>query len=169
MRMRGMGDALRRSKLILACGAAMALPGLGLAFVQSSHDSEDEAINYLKSSSDDPVARLQKKIDAGEVKLEYSSAHGYLPSVLKALGIPASSQMLVFSKTSFQHPYITPKTPRALYFNDTTFIGWVQGGEVVEVATVDPQLGGVFYLLPNHKTASPKFIRQTYECLQCHE
>jgi hypothetical protein len=160
---------LYRGRLALFCLLAVVAPAVGLSYVQLSHDSEDEAINYLKSPSEDPIAKLQEKIDKGQVKLVYDRKHGYLPSILKALGVPVSSQMLVFSKTSFQHAHISPKTPRALYYNDTTFVGWVQGGEVVEIATVDPQLGGVFYVLPNHKSAAPKFLRQTYECLQCHE
>jgi hypothetical protein len=169
MRIKDLKLHLRRGRLVLACAVAVVLPGVGFALLQASRESEDEAINYLKSPANDPIASLQQKIDKGLVKLEYDSKHGYLPSVLKALGIPVSSQMLVFSKTSFQHNQISPKTPRALYFNDHTFIGWVQGGEVVEVATVDPQLGAVFYVLPQQKSGKPKFARQTYECLQCHE
>ena len=33
--------------------------------------------------------------------------------------MPVESQLLVFSKTSFQAPKIGPKNPRAIYFNDT--------------------------------------------------
>src|SRR5207247_1213252 len=79
------------------------------------------------------------------------------------------SQTLVFSKTSFQRDFISPQTPRALYFNAHTYIGWVQGAPVLEVATVDPQLGAVFYILNQEPGGKPKFVRQTYECLQCHD
>ncbi len=135
---------------------------------QSIEDSEHAAIQYTKTPANDPIARLQKRIDGGEVKLTYYGRHGYLRSVLEALKVPTSSQMLVFSKTSFQHDRISPGAPRALYFNDDAFIGWVQYGPVLEVATTDPQLGAVFYVLEQKKSEKPKFLRQTYECLQCH-
>jgi hypothetical protein len=155
-------------KWIAITGAAV-LPAAVLGVAQISRSSEDEAIDYLKSTPVNPITRLQQKLDSGQVKLAYDPKHGYLPSVLKALGIPISSQVLVFSKTSFQHAHISPKTPRALYYNDHTYIGWVQGGDYVEISTVDPQLGAVFYLLPQEPAAKPKFVRQTYECLQCHD
>src|SRR5688572_31767286 len=85
-------------------GATAMLAG-GLA-VSSSDGLDDEPINYSKTPSHDPVARLQERLDKGEVKLTRDPARGYLPGVLKALGIPASSQMLVFSKTSFQRDRI---------------------------------------------------------------
>lgn len=117
----------------------------------------------------DPIARLQKQIDTGQVQLAFDPRHGYLPAVLKALGVPPASQTLVFSKTSFQFKHISPKTPRALYFNDDAVVGWVPGGEVMEVAAVSPGQGTAFYLLPQQKTAKPRFVRQKDECLQCHQ
>lgn len=128
---------------------------------------EDEAIGYLAPPKDDPVAQLQQRLDRGEVQLEYASPGGYLLSVLKQLQIPLSSQVLVFSKTSFQQHRITPETPRALYFNDNAYVGWVLGGDVVEVSSVDPERGGMFYSLDQRKGTKPKFIRRE-ECLQCH-
>ena len=136
---------------------------------QSTDDSEHEAIRYTKSEANDPIAQLQKRMDLGEVSLTYYGRHGYLRSVLEALKVPRSSQMLVFSKTSFQHQLISPESPRALYFNDNVFVGWVQNGSVLEIATTDAQLGTVFYVLDQTKTEKPKFVRQTYECLQCHD
>jgi hypothetical protein len=138
---------------------------------------EQDPINYLSAPVDDPVARLQKRIDAGEVKLTRDRKHGYLESLLKALNVPVSSQTLVFSKTSFQRDRISPATPRALYFNDDTYVGWVQGGEVIELATTDAHLGTVFYTLDEHGgkihkqgdgPAAPRFVRQSASCLQCH-
>jgi hypothetical protein len=156
-------------RAFLAAAGALSLPAGVLAVAQNARPSEDESIDYVRTQPSNPISQLQKKLDSGQLKLAFDPRHGYLPSVLKALGIPLSSQVLVFSKTSFQHPHISPKTPRALYFNDHTYIGWVQGGDYVEVSTVDPQLGAVFYLLPQEPTPKPKFVRQTYECLQCHD
>lgn len=129
---------------------------------------EVDPINYLTAPVDDPIARLQKRIDAGRVSLRYDARHGYLPAVLEALQVPRESQSLVFSKTSFQHTRISRTRPRALYFNDETYVGWVRGGDVLEIATTDPKQGTVFYLLDQDEGAKPVFRRQTHECLQCH-
>jgi hypothetical protein len=75
----------------------------------------------------------------------------------------------VFSRTSLQVDRIAPWTPRAIYFNDDTYVGWVQNGPIMEVATVDPQLGAVFYTLDKQQTDHPVFHRQAQTCLQCHD
>lgn len=135
----------------------------------AQYDFNLPPVRYADAPASDPIARLQKKILAGKVVLKKeTSDFGYLRSVLHELKIPQSSQTLVFSKTSFQREAITPKTPRALYFDDDTYIGYVQGGDVVEVATTDPNLGTLFYTLDQHGSGKPKFLRQTDNCLQCH-
>ncbi|MEJ7607781.1 MAG: hypothetical protein WKF37_16290 [Bryobacteraceae bacterium] len=88
--------------------------------------------------------------------------------MLKALGIAPESQVLVFSKTSFQATRIAPRMPRALYFNDRVSIGWVRGGDVLEVASLDPKQGIIFYTLDQEKTSKPRFERRD-TCLQCHQ
>lgn len=136
--------------------------------VSAQLDFEDEPINYLDAVSSDPVAKLQKRIDSGQFKLSYDEQHGYLPAVLDALDIPESSQMLVFSQTSFQLRKISRHRPRAVYFGDNIYIGWVQGGDVVEVSAVDPELGAVFYTLDQDKNKKVKFLRDRGQCLTCH-
>ncbi|OYW19195.1 MAG: hypothetical protein B7Z55_09345 [Planctomycetales bacterium 12-60-4] len=88
--------------------------------------------------------------------------------VLEELDVRASSQVLVFSKTSLQRQFISPRTPRALYYNDDVYIGFCQNGEVLEVSVADPQLGNVFYTLSQSADAPPEFLRQTDNCLICH-
>ena len=46
----------------------------------------------------DPLVRLQRRLDRGEVELTFDARWGYLPSLLEALKIPTSSQVLVFFK-----------------------------------------------------------------------
>lgn len=130
---------------------------------------DSEPISYSAPETNNAVARLQERIDRGEAKLEFDASHGYLRSVLEQLEIPISSQGLVFTKTSFQRDRISPATPRAIYFGDDSYIGWVQQGEVLEVSTIDPQKGAIFYVLPQRPEDRPQFRRQTHECLQCHE
>ena len=91
---------------------------------------DHEAIQYVKHPVDDPITRLQKQVDSGQVRLGYDDEHGYLKAVLKALDVPVESQVLVFSKTSFQAPKIAPRMPRALYYNDRVAVGFVRGGDV---------------------------------------
>jgi len=89
-------------------------------YIQLDHP----AIQYDTQTADDPIARLQRQLDKGETTLEYDPNRlGYLPSLLKHLGVDVNSQMLVFSKSSFQGPKISPRAPRALYFNDNVAVG----------------------------------------------
>lgn len=131
-------------------------------------DHEQEPINYSKSTPTDPVTRLMMRIESGEVTLEWDPKHGYLPSLMTHLEVPVSSQTLVFSKTSLQISRITPRTPRAIYFNDDVYLGWVQRGDVVEISAADPQLGGTFYTLGQQRSEKPTLVRETARCLQCH-
>ena len=150
----------------------------GVAVIASSHaagqwtlgesDAENDAIRYSRSAPADAVARLQRSLDSGSTTLAFDPARGYLHSVLQELHIPISSQALVFSRTSAQRALISPETPRALYFNDDVYVGWAQRGSVLEVASMDPQLGAVFYTLRQRETARPTFQRQL-RCLQCHD
>jgi hypothetical protein len=127
-----------------------------------------EPIRYSTARANNVVSRLQERLDAGAAALKFENDHGYLRSFLQALDVPASSQMLVFSKTSLQRERITPKTPRALYFNDDVYVGFCQQGAVLEISAVDPNLGTVFYTLDQEPVARPKLTRQTDNCLQCH-
>src|ERR1022692_2347654 len=130
---------------------------------------DDPAIQYGDLPVDDPVARLAKQIESGKTKLDYTPGGlGYLPSLLKNLNINVDSQVLVFSKTSFQLPKISPQAPRALFFNDNVAVGSVQGGDVLELAALDPRQGVTFYTLDVKRSAKPTFDRRS-DCLQCHQ
>lgn len=129
---------------------------------------EREPINYSRSAPNNAISRLQERLERNDAKLEFEPHFGYLKSLLKELDVPASSQTLVFSKTSLQRNRITPRTPRSLYFNDEMYIGFCQQGEVLEISAVDPQLGAVFYVLDQEFAEQPQFSRQTDNCLICH-
>lgn len=168
---RGSAPATRHSKsgsLIVVRGVVCVLLALLAATARADLPYESEPINYLTAPVDDPVSRLQAKLDSGAAELKYDDEQGYLADVLRELGIPRSSQMLVFSKTSFQRSKISRRAPRAIYFNDDTYIGFCQQGEVIEVSTTDPKQGAVFYTLKQEKVEKPAFARQTHDCLQCH-
>jgi hypothetical protein len=125
------------------------------------------AINYAQPTTDDAVARLNARLRDGAVRLTFEPVTGYLRSVLDAFGIAAESQVLVFSKTSFQAPKINPRNPRALFFADEVAIGWVRGGDVLEVIAQDPRQGAIFYTLKQSTDAPPQFERND-TCVSCH-
>jgi hypothetical protein len=134
----------------------------------AADDFEREPIRYSSSTPDNVVSRLQQRLAAGKVKLTHDKKSGYLRSVLRELQVPVSSQMLVYSKTSLQRNRISPRTPRALYFNDDAYVGYCSGGDVLELSAVDPQLGTVFYTLEQDADKMPRFARQTDRCTLCH-
>jgi hypothetical protein len=140
---------------------------LAAVSAQAQIEFERAPIDY-HGATNDPVAKLQSRLDAGEAALDYDDEHGYLPAVLRLLDIPESSQMLVASKTSFQLRRISPQRPRAVYFNDENYVGWVQQGDVVELSSVDPQQGAIFYTLSQEQTDTPRFVRDKGQCLTCH-
>lgn len=125
-------------------------------------------INYRTAPVSDPVFKLQQRLDRGEVKLTYEPGRGYLKSVLELLDVPISSQSLVFSKTSFQFRKISPQTPRALYFNDDVYVGWVKDGKALELISFDPTQGAIFYILDEKQSDKPAFERAELDCTQCH-
>ncbi len=159
-------------RIALVCGlAALAVAAVLLA--DRLEDTfyvplDDPAIQYAGPASD-PIARLDKQLESGKAKLEYApNGWGYLPAVLKKLDINIDSQVLVFSRTSIQNQRISPRTPRAIYFNDDTAVGFVQDGEVLELSGIDPKQGAVFYSLDAERSDRPEFARRD-DCLRCHQ
>lgn len=124
------------------------------------------AIRYESTPAADAIAQLNDKLKRGEVTLERRGPSGYLSSVLEALRVPVESQLLVFSKTSFQAPKIGPNNPRAIYFGDTLSVGWVRGGEVLEFVAQDPKQGAIFYTM-SQESDKPVFERND-ACVSCH-
>jgi len=124
----------------------------------------------------DPIARLGRRIEAGQVQPRFDDDRGWLPWLLETLDIPAESQMLVFSKTSIQGIHIGPHTPRMIFFNDSVALGTMRGGPI-EVAAQDPEGGMMFYLVEQNPSryrewaANPNrvspFLRRP-DCMHCH-
>jgi len=154
----------------LALAAALVL--VTWAVAQQLEDTfyiplDDPAIQYGERPVDDPVARLQKRLESGQAKLETASnGLGYLPSVLKQLGVNPDSQALVFSKTSTQVENIGPRTPRAIYFSDDVMVGFVRNSDVLELASLDPKQGVQLYVLV---TAAQPAFAPSQGCLRCHQ
>lgn len=123
---------------------------------------------YLEYSPDDRFARLQKALQKNEVKLDTADDKTFLASVLKALDVPVSSQLLVFSASSLQSEIINPRNPRALYFNEDTYIGYVPGGKV-EIIAMDPAMGAMFYIFERLRPGGGvPAITRSDKCFNCH-
>ena len=129
---------------------------------------EQEPFNYSATAPRDGVSLLEKQISAGELKAG-STDREVIASLLRRLEIPVESQLLVFSRTSFQRDQISPAHPRALYFNDHCYVGWVPGG-LAEITTLDPVLGPIFYTFAPAavRTNAPHYFVRETDCLRCH-
>jgi len=163
---------LSRSIVALFALAITLLPLIASDSAASPSHSDEralDAIGYFSKTPTNKVERLDVAIKTGKNPLTYDTRFGYLPSLLKTLGINPSTQSMVFSKTSLQIAHISPSNPRALYFSDDIYIGYIPGSDIVEVSVADPVLGGVFYTFKNRGSNAPSFNRHTYECLQCHD
>lgn len=154
---------------MLRFGISVVLLFAVVSIVSAQTDDLDRApILYKTTKADNSISALQKRLDTGASKLAFADERGYLPAVLKALDIRESSQILVFSKTSLQRDRISPKTPRALYFNDDAAVGFCLRGDMLELSAADPNLGTAFYTLDQEPAAKPAFERRRDDCLACH-
>src|SRR5690606_27942195 len=150
--------------LAMMLGAVWLMP----AQAQRVEDYELAPVNYSASQPQDLIAHLEQRLLRGELQLQ-GDGRNVLQTLLRELQIPVASQMLVFSRTSLQRERITPATPRAIYFSDDVYLGWVPGG-LIEIASMDEQLGPVFYALdPRGEPlpGKPRFARPG-DCLRCH-
>ncbi len=135
---------------------------------RAADEFDQPPISYREHAPENRVSRLLTALEQGKLKLDHDETRGYLPALLAALEIPVESQMLVFSKTSLQLRRITPRAPRAIYFNDDVYLGYCQNGDVLEISAADPQLGAVFYTLDQQPREQPRLERQVDGCLICH-
>jgi radical SAM superfamily enzyme YgiQ (UPF0313 family) len=155
--------------------------GAQAGFAQGEYDYDRDPIRYSDTTPHDAVQALEARLAAGSLVLP-SDERERLTFILKELAISSHSQILVSSKTSVQVDRIDPRHPRALYFSDEAYVGYVQGGKL-EFAVIDPALGPIFYTLEHEGitpmprrgertpvNAAPRratFVRDE-RCLDCH-
>ena len=132
--------------------------------------SDDPAIGYSSTPLNNAVVEVNTKLQDGTVQLTFDGRSGFLRSALEALKIPVDSQLLVFSRASLQGRRINEQNPRAVFFNDRVALGWVRGGDVLEVAAHDESAGVVFYTLEQRAdaTTGPPQFKRAFQCLGCH-
>ena len=125
---------------------------------------ESEPINYYDAPLVDEIAKF---FEEGAQGWEYKGQSGFLEDFLDTFDIPRESQVLVYSKTSFQTGKIRPENPRAIYFNKDIYVGWVPGGDFLEVSASSPTTGNNFYSIVG-SGRKPELIHETHRCLRCH-
>jgi len=131
--------------------------------------ADHPAIAYPQSPANNVIEKLIAQLERGTAPLELrGGTFGYLPSLLERLGLNADSQLLVFSKTSFQAKQIGPDNPRAIYFNDQVAVAYVPGSASLELMAVDPVQGPMFYVMSRGTPARPRLARGGV-CLRCHQ
>jgi hypothetical protein len=125
-------------------------------------------IRYSDTKATDALSKLAADLASGARALEGANELERLKFLLKELDVPEESQVLVFSKTSHQNPLIHPKNPRALFFSESAYVGYVPGG-AIEVIVQDPLLGPVFYLIEAGGKGGLVIERDLgSSCLSCH-
>jgi hypothetical protein len=110
---------------------------------------------------------LKNAVEGGQVTLATDNERLFLRDLLARLEVPESSQMLVSSTTSFQKRLISPRNPRAIYFNEDTYVGYVPRGSV-EVASIDPELGTIFYMFDPVRPGRLPHATRADGCMNCH-
>ena len=129
---------------------------------------EEAPLHYSDSKAHDPIAKLSQRHRRGEITFSGQTDKAFLEEFLHELDIPIESQVLVFSKTSKQNRLITPQTPRAIYFSEEFYVGWVPGG-MIEIGSIDPKIGPIFYLLEHrNRVEEGLHFERPQDCLDCH-
>lgn len=160
---------LSRAAVLAFCLLAT---GGGVSFANEKEDLsfadlEAPEHDYWKRPLKDPFTLLKDDLEKGKLNLDESSEKAYLESLLKALNIPVSTQMVVYSTTSLQLSLISPRTPRAVYFNEDLYLGYVQGGRI-EIVSIDPELGGIFYIFDIPRNGARPVAERSERCMKCH-
>ena len=136
-------------------------------FSQFYNDYELEPHGYFSKDAKDPVTLLMKRVQRGEVLIKEPNGKPLVERLLRELGLNKDTQVLVFSRTSLQRREVSYSNPRALYFNESVYLGWMPNGRI-EIASFDPELGPIFYFQRELDDASSPLFARTRSCLGCH-
>lgn len=115
------------------------------------------------------IEALQARLDRGETKLAFAEdGQGYLRSLLAALDVPEESQVLTFTRSSLQFDKISPKAPRAIYFDNDIAVAAVHQGKLLELIVNDKRGGLAFYTMDAAKADKPQMVEEGNTCTVCH-
>ncbi len=156
--------SLFKTSALLTSMIAVAAPQAS----QAIDDFEFPPISYSDTKPNDRITQLQTDTQSGKLKFTQKTEKDFVGALLKELNIPASSQALVFSKTSLQTSAINPGQPRAIYFNEEVYFGWTRNRDL-ELMAAEPKLGVTFYLIHRDpKSSKLSYEQHTDECFSCH-
>ena len=133
-------------------------------------DFESEIHRYYETTAQDSFHQYINQLHSLNLDaLKFKHELDALRSILKILEIPESSQVLVFSNTSLQLSKINPHNPRAIFFKDDLYLGYVPGG-FIEILAIDPERGVIPYEfdLPRDGNNKLSNIRRSDRCMRCH-
>lgn len=147
---------------MLAVGANAGASGVPFAV----HRFSEPPHSYYQRTPGDAFSLWLARVRASESARMEGDEKERLLSILSELRVPVESQLLVYSATSLQSGLIVPANPRALYFNEEVYLGFVPGGRL-EVAAIDPELGPVFYLVGASGAGKMEAVRSE-RCMNCH-
>lgn len=134
---------------------------------QSFNDYDQSPHDYWGAELADPMSEVLKKISAGKVSLTEETDIKLVRRLLEELHISESSQILVFSRTSLQRGAVSPTNPRAIYFNDEVYFGWMPNGRI-EIASLDPRKGFIFFFQRELSDRKAPLFSRDRVCIQCH-
>ncbi|MGD8339992.1 MAG: hypothetical protein PVH89_04375, partial [Gammaproteobacteria bacterium] len=166
---RAIGGCVTGLLVALGCLLAGCEAEVESSQAQLPYAAEFPAVGYATNAPRGRAGQLAERLESGDALLTHRGESGYLESLLQALEIDPSSQALVFSRTSLQVGQIGPATPRAIYFNDDSYVARVPGAGTLEIASYDPALGPVFFTLPQDADTEPVMQRELGRCLRCHD
>jgi hypothetical protein len=165
------GPSSRRPRRTWALRPAAALTMFHAASMvlwgQSTLEYELPPILYSTTEATNAVTELDQQLKSGSWQPSGYGEVDLLRGTLSVLEVPIDSQVLVFSKTSLQRKLIHPRNPRALYFSDDCYVGWVPGG-LMEIAVTDARLGVAFYRMDRHAAGGSVQFKRDPDCLNCH-
>lgn len=145
----------------------LALCASPAGMAQFYNDYELEPHGYFSKDAKDPATILMKRVQRGEVLVTEANGKPMVERLLMELDLNKATQVLVFSKTSLQRRAVSYNNPRALYFNESVYLGWMPNGRI-EIASFDPELGPLFYFQRKLDDKTSPLFTRTRSCLGCH-
>lgn len=133
-------------------------------------DFEKKIHQYYTKNTDDSFKKVSEFLTQKSTnELQFDSEKESLHNLLSDLNISIHSQTLVFSNTSLQLSRISQNNPRAIFFNDNLYLGYVPGG-FIEIIGIDAQIGAIPYVfkLPQKGDLQYPQIRRSTRCMRCH-
>lgn len=136
----------------------------------SNINFEDPIHKYFEKNPKDIFSEFKILIESGKsCTKRFSDDLSNLKYLLDEFNISHKSQILVFSNTSLQLSKISPSTPRAIFFSDDIYFGYVPNGKI-EIIGIDPEIGAIPYIfsLPQYQEKNFPIIYRSRRCMRCH-